>query len=99
MYRWFCFKENKNEQSPNATLTSSISSELDKLNLTEERLKRYVDEANIPSTEKNTDTKLRIKAALLREKAVSKTLDNIKRSMNVDICFVLDCTESMQPHI
>src|SRR5205085_11014418 len=71
-----------------------------------ERLKRYVDEANVSSSttittniEKNADTKLRAKAELLREKAVSKTLDNIKRSMNVDICFVLDCTGSMKPHI
>ena len=113
MHKWFCLKKNANAQSPNTTSTtsttnipSSLESELDKLNITEERLKRYVDEANVPSsitittdTEKKNDTKLRDKAALLREKAVSKTLDNIKRYMSVDICFVLDCTGSMGSHI
>src|SRR6266511_4185723 len=112
MYKWFCLKKNTNTQSPDTTTTttthisSSLASELDKLNLTEERLKRYVDEANDSSsttittnTEKNVDTNLRAKAEFLREKAVSKTLNNIKRSMNVDICFVLDCTGSMGPHI
>jgi len=101
----FCFKKNADAQTISTT-TTYISSELDKLNLTEERLKRYVDEANVSSsttittyTGKNADTTLRAKAAILREKAVSKTLDNIKNLMNVDICFVLDCTKSMRPHI
>src|SRR4051794_21340118 len=101
----FCLKKNADAQTISTT-TTYISSELNKLNLTEERLKRYVDEANVSSsttittyTGKNADTNLRVKAAILREEAVSKTLDNIKRSMNVDICFVLDCTGSMKPHI
>src|SRR5438105_920166 len=103
--RLFCLNKNVDVQTTSTT-TTYISSELDKLNLTEERLKRYVDEANVSSsttittyTGKNADTKLRAKAAILREKAVSKTLDNIKHLMNVDICFVLDCTRSMEPYI
>jgi hypothetical protein len=61
-------------------------------------LKRYADEANtlVSSAKEN---ELRIKAKFLREKAISKTLSNIKRSMEVDLCFVLDCTGSMKPHI
>ena len=42
---------------------------------------------------------LKIKAISLREKAISEKLDQIKRSMNVDLCFVLDCTGSMSCHI
>src|SRR5947208_1909008 len=99
MHKWFCFKKNAKARSPNTTSTttttthisSSLSSSLDKLNLTEERLKRYVDEANVSSsttiitnTEKNADTKLRAKSELLREETVSKTLDNVKRSINAN---------------
>ncbi|RGB39933.1 kinase-like domain-containing protein [Rhizophagus diaphanus] len=91
----------ENSQSSNMSSTSSISSslirDLGKLNLTEERLKRYADEADtLVSTREN---ELRTKAKSLREKAISKTLSNIKRSMEVDLCFVLDCSGSMGPHI
>ncbi|CAG8561476.1 9894_t:CDS:2 [Acaulospora colombiana] len=34
-----------------------------------------------------------------RERAMSKALANIERSMNVDLCYVLDCTGSMAGHI
>ncbi|RHZ48991.1 hypothetical protein Glove_535g4 [Diversispora epigaea] len=34
-----------------------------------------------------------------REKAISKVLANIERSMEVDLCYVLDCTGSMSGHI
>ncbi|CAB4439741.1 unnamed protein product [Rhizophagus irregularis] len=91
----------ENTQSSNTSSASSISSslirDLGKLNLTEERLKRYADEADtLVSTREN---ELRTKAKSLREKAISKTLSNIKRSMEVDLCFVLDCSGSMGPHI
>src|SRR4051812_26058805 len=98
----FNFKKNENTQSSNtssaSSIPSSLISDLGKLNLTEERLKRYADEANtlISSTKEN---ELRIKAKFLREKAISKTLSNIKRSMEVDLCFVLDCSGTMGPHI
>ncbi|RIA79403.1 hypothetical protein C1645_840768, partial [Glomus cerebriforme] len=121
MSKWFCIKksrkssntqtsEDANISSSGSTIPSSLVSDLDKLNLTEERLKRYADEANISSNTsfsdadtlnetENDDTKLKTKAKFLREKAVSKTLNDIKRSMDVDLCFVLDCTGSMSPHI
>jgi hypothetical protein len=81
-----------------SSIPSSLISDLGRLNLTEERLIRYADEAStlVSSTVEN---ELRINAKFLREKAISKTLSNIKRSMEVDLCFVLDCTGSMKPHI
>src|SRR6266496_901633 len=101
--------KNANAKSSNTTSTtfipSSLASDLDKLNITEERLKRYADEANTLSSDTtltlttNTENELRTKALFLREKAISKTLNNIKRSMEVDLCFTLDCTPSMGPHI
>jgi hypothetical protein len=39
------------------------------------------------------------KARFLREKAISKTLNSIKLSTEVDLCFVLDCSGTMGPHI
>jgi hypothetical protein len=110
MSKWFCLKGNSKNESPNTTSTnsipSSLASDLDNLNLTEERLKRYADEANTLTsdttfTNNNTEneTKLRARAIMLREKAVSKALHNIKLSMKVDLCFVLDCSGSMKPHI
>ncbi len=108
MSKWFCLKKNSknaNTQTSNKkSIPSSLVSELDKLNLTEERMKRYVDEANTISSDStltaNTENELRTKAdKFLREKAVSKALSNIKRSMKVDLCFVLDCTGSMGGHI
>jgi hypothetical protein len=78
------------------SIPSSLISDLDKLNLNEERLKRYADEANIPFTADTASDLLRTKAILSREKAVSETLKNI---MEVDLCFVLDCTLSMESHI
>src|SRR3954453_20664696 len=101
MSKWFCNskknKKNANTQSSNTTSTSSVPSslayDLDKLNITEERLKRYADEANILSSDTsnttltvNTENDLRTKALFIREKAVSKALNNIKSSMNVDLC-------------
>src|SRR5438045_2627106 len=101
MSKWFCLKKSSNTQSSNTTSTSSsLVPDLDKLNITEERLKRYADEANILSSDTTlANNNLRSKAKFLREKAVSKALDNIKDSMKVDLCFVLDCTKSMRPHI
>ncbi|PKY30809.1 kinase-like protein [Rhizophagus irregularis] len=91
----------ENTQSSNTSSASSISSslirDLGKLNLTEERLKRYADEADTLVSRRENE--LRTKAKSLREKAISKTLSNIKRSMEVDLCFVLDCSGSMGPHI
>uniref|UniRef100_A0A1D1XXZ1 Alpha-protein kinase vwkA n=1 Tax=Anthurium amnicola TaxID=1678845 RepID=A0A1D1XXZ1_9ARAE len=90
--------DNENEENESEhTLVSSSPSvpDLEKLDLPEERLKRYVDEVQEEYLEKGQ----RIKAAALRENAISKTLSKIKRSMEVDFCFVLDCTDSMLGHI
>ncbi|CAB4445616.1 unnamed protein product [Rhizophagus irregularis] len=85
------------------SIPSSFASDLKKLNITEERLKRYADEANTLSSDttitSNTENELKTKVTFLREKAISKTLNNIKLSMKVDLCFVLDCTDSMEPFI
>ncbi|RGB27358.1 hypothetical protein C1646_819807 [Rhizophagus diaphanus] len=79
------------------SIPSSFASDLEKLNFTEERLKRYVDEtenlSSVTTITSNTEV------TFLREKAISKTLNNIKLSMKVDLCFVLDCTGSMRRHI
>ncbi|CAB4439737.1 unnamed protein product [Rhizophagus irregularis] len=111
MSKWFCYsKNNANTQSSNSTSSSSVSSslayDLNNLNITQERLKRYADEANTLSSETsdttltaNTEDDLKTKAIFLREKAISKTLNKIKLSMEVDLCFVLDCTVSMEFHI
>ncbi|KAF0513382.1 kinase-like protein [Gigaspora margarita] len=66
--------------------------------LLEERLKRYEDEAgqiSSKSTLKDRVSYLRKN----RENDVSKAIINIEDSMNVDLCFVLDCTGSMSNHI
>jgi hypothetical protein len=95
-------KSNENTKSSNASSASSIPSSLisafSRLNLTEERLKRYADEANtlLSSTK---ESELRTKTEFLREKAISKILNNVKLSMEVNLCFVLDCSGSMGPHI
>ncbi|KAF0541191.1 kinase-like protein [Gigaspora margarita] len=66
--------------------------------LLEERLKRYEDE----SGEVNNTLKLTDRVSCLRknrENEVSKAIINIEDSMNVDLCFVLDCTCSMYEYI
>ncbi|KAF0490691.1 kinase-like protein [Gigaspora margarita] len=46
------------------------------------------------------DAKLRKREVIRkREKAILKALANIDRSMEVDLCYVLDCTGSMAGHI
>ncbi|CAG8833185.1 5542_t:CDS:1, partial [Racocetra persica] len=63
------------------------------------RLKRYEDEKDQDS---NNTSKLIDRVTYLRknrENDVSKVITNIEDSMNVDLCFVLDCTCSMAPHI
>ncbi|CAG8623416.1 8931_t:CDS:1, partial [Paraglomus brasilianum] len=74
----------------------SLTSDLEKLNLIEDRLNRYIDEAKESGY---SDTKSRAKAAALRENEISKAFINIERSMAVDLCFVLDCTSSMMNHL
>ncbi|CAG8635776.1 uncharacterized protein OCT59_003702 [Rhizophagus irregularis] len=105
-FKRFSSKRNSENESSNTSSTNSVStslaSDLNNLNLTEERLKRYADEANTLSSDTTCiegETKLRARAIFLREKAVSKTLNNIKLSMKVDLCFVLDCSGSMAPFI
>ncbi|GBB99217.1 hypothetical protein RclHR1_03450012 [Rhizophagus clarus] len=108
MSKWFCLKKNSNDASASTSTTSTMVSsslvhDLDKLNLTEERLKRYADEANALSFNSTlinkSESLLKFEAKFLREKAISKTLNNIELSMKVDLCFVLDCSGSMKPHI
>ncbi|PKY56908.1 kinase-like protein [Rhizophagus irregularis] len=93
----------KDSNTISTSIPSSFASDLEKLNLTEERLKRYADEADTLYSDttitSNTENELKTKVTFLREKAISKTLNNIKLSMKVDLCFVLDCTGSMGPFI
>ncbi|PKC62185.1 kinase-like protein [Rhizophagus irregularis] len=93
----------EDSNTTSTSIPSSFASDLKKLNITEERLKRYADEANTLSSDttitSNTENELKTKVTFLREKAISKTLNNIKLSMKVDLCFVLDCTDSMEPFI
>ncbi|CAG8835384.1 27292_t:CDS:1, partial [Racocetra persica] len=67
-------------------------------NLLEERLRRYENEAGqINSTSALIDRVSYLRKN--RENDVSKAIINIEDSMNVDLCFVLDCTSSMSDHI
>ncbi|CAG8638746.1 31736_t:CDS:1, partial [Racocetra persica] len=66
--------------------------------LLEERLKRYEDENDqISSTSTLIDRVTYLRKN--REHDVSKAITNVEDSMNVDLCFVLDCTSSMGGHI
>ncbi|GBB86404.1 hypothetical protein RclHR1_12840002 [Rhizophagus clarus] len=90
-----------NENTQSLSSVSSVSSliyEFSRLDISGERLERYSTEANtlISSTKEN---ELRTKAKFLRNEAISIILNDIKLSMKVDLCFVLDCTGSMWPHI
>ncbi|CAG8604499.1 10211_t:CDS:1 [Paraglomus occultum] len=77
-------------------VTPSLASDLEKLNLTKDRLNRYIDEAKESGY---VDAKSRAEAAALRENEISKAFINIERSLAVDLCFVLDCTHSMKHHL
>ncbi|CAB4396121.1 unnamed protein product [Rhizophagus irregularis] len=94
--------QNENTYSSDTSSTSSIPpsliNDLNRLNFNEERLKRYADES-INLISNNKENELRTKTTFLREMAISKILNNIKLSMKVDLCFVLDCTGSMGSHI
>uniref|UniRef100_U9UKU7 Alpha-type protein kinase domain-containing protein n=1 Tax=Rhizophagus irregularis (strain DAOM 181602 / DAOM 197198 / MUCL 43194) TaxID=747089 RepID=U9UKU7_RHIID len=94
--------QNENTYSSDTSSTSSIPpsliNELNRLNFNEERLKRYADES-INLISNNKENELRTKTTFLREMAISEILNNIKLSMKVDLCFVLDCTDSMRYHI
>ncbi|KAF0340284.1 kinase-like protein [Gigaspora margarita] len=70
----------------------------DNKKLLEERLKRYEYEAGQTSS---TSTLIDRVTYLRknRENDVSKAIIDIEDSMNVDLCFVLDCTSSMDAHI
>ncbi|RHZ61857.1 hypothetical protein Glove_345g11 [Diversispora epigaea] len=94
-----------------SSLTSSFLRDFDRLNLSEQRLDRYDNEilssltsnrSTIrPTTSSNETTRINKREAITnrREKAISKTLANIERTMKVDLCYVLDCTGSMSSHI
>ncbi|CAG8516570.1 3105_t:CDS:1 [Ambispora gerdemannii] len=63
------------------------------------RLKRYAAEAGDVRYMSPINLTLKTETKHLRERVISGTLNNIKRSMEVDLCFVLDCTGSMGGHI
>ncbi|RIA93303.1 kinase-like domain-containing protein [Glomus cerebriforme] len=73
--------------------TATLISDFKRLNIDKERLERYADEAGDARYASKINTKK------LRESSISKTLANIDLSMQVDLCFVLDCTGSMGRHI
>ncbi|CAG8838067.1 14208_t:CDS:1, partial [Racocetra persica] len=68
------------------------------MELLEERISRYEDEAGQIS---NTTTLIDRDSCLRknRENEASKIISKIEDSMNLDLCFVLDCTGSMGCHI
>ncbi|CAG8823511.1 14239_t:CDS:1, partial [Racocetra persica] len=68
------------------------------IQLLEERLRRYEDEAGqIRSTSTLIDRVSYLRKN--RENDASKAIIKIEDSMKFDLCFVLDCTGSMAPHI
>jgi len=78
--------------------STTVITELDNRRLSKERLERYADEAG-DARYASKLTELEIETTRLRANTVTKTIANIKRSMEVDLCFVLDCTGSMDEHI
>ncbi|CAG8767634.1 17965_t:CDS:2 [Gigaspora margarita] len=86
----------------------SFWDDYEKLDLNEERLNRYANELSSESTSKFTSTstntngredgssrsKKRKVIVDRRERAISDALANINRSKDVDLCYVLDCTNS-----
>ncbi|CAG8718887.1 9950_t:CDS:2 [Cetraspora pellucida] len=70
------------------------------MNLFEERLRRYEDETGqISSTPISTVIDRVSHLRKTRENDASKAIINIQTSMNLDLCFVLDCTGSMSHYI
>ncbi|GBB92406.1 hypothetical protein RclHR1_00200039 [Rhizophagus clarus] len=65
---------------------------------------RYKSKSKSKSKSKETDAvdsknKKEADATTLREEAISETLLTIKKALQVDLCFVLDCTGSMMSYI
>ncbi|CAG8439636.1 11458_t:CDS:1 [Funneliformis mosseae] len=80
-----------------SSIPSSLISEMDNLNIDQGRLERYAAEAG--DARFMSDKTLESHTKSLREKAISSMLKRIKSAMNVDLCYVLDCTGSMYRHI
>ncbi|KAF0426412.1 kinase-like protein [Gigaspora margarita] len=109
MLNWFgksgFNRKNSNSNQVRDSLISNVSSvticgsdTLDSNKLLKERLKRYENEtARITSKFILTDKTSYLRKS--RENDISKKIINIENSMNVDLCFVLDCTGSMESHI
>jgi hypothetical protein len=72
--------------------------ELDSKRLSQARLEHYADESGDTRYASKLN-ELETKTKRLRENTITNTITNIKRSMEVDLCFVLDCTGSMDEHI
>ncbi|CAG8673493.1 2595_t:CDS:1, partial [Cetraspora pellucida] len=86
------YDKSKSKSRPEGSITSSLLHRLDSMKLEDERLKRYEDDL------KSSESRI---AALRekRERTITATLRKIKLTMNVDLCFVLDCTGSMTSYI
>ncbi|CAI2181312.1 11012_t:CDS:1 [Funneliformis geosporum] len=83
-----------------STIPESLISDMNNLKIARGRLERYAAEAGDERyLSQSSNNRLEANTKILREKAITAALDNIKRSMNVDLCFVLDCTGSMSSHI
>jgi hypothetical protein len=95
-----------------STISATLISELGNQKLAKGCLERYADEVGdtyyasdkltsdkLSSDKLSSVSTLEAKTIRLREEIISKTLDNIKRSMQVDLCFVLDSTGSMRRYI
>ncbi|CAG8577451.1 15465_t:CDS:1 [Cetraspora pellucida] len=90
-----CHVENSNSSSVTGNVPELL---IGNAKLLEERLKRYEDEnEQISSTTTLIDRVTYLRKN--RENDVSKAIANVEDSMNVDLCFVLDCTSSMLGHI
>jgi hypothetical protein len=90
------------------SISETLISELGTEKLVKGCLERYADEvgdsryasknSSINDSVDSTDS-LEAETIILREKIISKAINNIKNSMQVDLCFVLDCTGSMKQYI
>ncbi|KAF0424728.1 kinase-like protein [Gigaspora margarita] len=81
---------------PQGVVTASLINRLDSMKIEEDRLKRIEEDLN------GTDSRLDSRITALREKrekVINSTLQKVKLTRNVDLCYVLDCTASMDNYI
>uniref|UniRef100_A0A914Z546 Alpha-type protein kinase domain-containing protein n=1 Tax=Panagrolaimus superbus TaxID=310955 RepID=A0A914Z546_9BILA len=84
------------------TIKSSRNPEMVQLRETNKRLRTIFEESGLSYGKdvEESDLPERLRTAMaLRKKSVGAVFENIKKARNVELCFLVDITGSMQPHI